>query len=89
MNSTFDEDSSLFFSENIHQILMKIFSHLRFNPNTLALKIKQALDAHLYKSCSIVEIANDIHVSKDTLNRVFKKHYNSTPYDYLLNKKTT
>ena len=63
---------------------MRISSRLRFNPNTLALKIKLALDAHLYKSCNIVEIANELHISKDTLNRIFKKYYNRTPYDYLL-----
>ncbi len=86
-NNSFDEDCSLLFSENIHQILMKISSHLRFNPNTLALKIKLALDSHLYKQCNIVEIANEMHISKDTLNRIFKKYYNRTPYDYLLCKK--
>ena len=86
-NNSFDENCSLLFSENIHQILMKISSHLRFNPNTLALKIKLALDSHLYKQCNIIEIANDIHISKDTLNRIFKKYYNRTPYDYLLSKK--
>lgn len=87
LTSTFDEASSIFFSENIHQILMKISSHLRFNPNTLAINIKHALDSHLYKSCNIVEIADSIHISKDTLNRIFKKYYNRTPYDYLLCKK--
>lgn len=87
LTSSFDENSSLLFSENIHQILMKISSHLHFSPNALALKIKNLLDAHLYKECSIVQIANQIHVSKDTLNRIFKKCYNRTPYDYLLGKK--
>lgn len=87
LNSTFDEVSSIFFSENIHQILMKISSRLRFNPNSLAINIKHALDSHLYKACSIVEIADSIHISKDTLNRIFKKYYNRTPYDYLLCKK--
>lgn len=87
LNPTFDEDSSIFFSDNIHQILMKISSHLHFTPNTIALNIKHALDSHIYKTCSIVEIAENMYISKDTLNRVFKKHYNRTPYDYLLCKK--
>lgn len=87
LKPTFDEDSSVFFSDNIHQILMKISSHLHFTPNTIALTIKHALDSHIYKTCNIIEIAESIHISKDTLNRVFKKHYNRTPYDYLLCKK--
>lgn len=83
----FIEDSSVFFSDNIHQILMKIYSHLHSAPNAIALNIKNALDSHIYKTCTIVEIAESIHISKDTLNRIFKKHYNRTPYDYLLCKK--
>lgn len=50
-------------------------------------RIREALNSYVYKKADLGELAEDLHMSKSNVIRVFKKHYGVTPYDYLLNVK--
>lgn len=52
-----------------------------------AATIKKQLDASLYSNIMIKDLENLVHLSKSQLIREFQKHYNATPYNYLLTQK--
>ena len=53
----------------------------------IAIATKSKLDACATKTFSLDEIAKELFVSKTEIIRYFKKAYNTTPYQYLLNIK--
>ena len=48
---------------------------------------KAYIDANYAKKLTMEEVAEHIHTSLSQLNRAFKKYYQATPYQYLLNLK--
>lgn len=49
--------------------------------------IREALNASVYKKADLDELAAKLHMSKSTMIRTFKRHYDITPYEYLLEVK--
>jgi len=50
-----------------------------------AQKVKTFIENNLERELSMKEIANSIYRSRDYTNRLFKRHYDTTPYAYYLN----
>ncbi|MBQ7408548.1 MAG: AraC family transcriptional regulator [Clostridia bacterium] len=55
--------------------------------STTANLVKNALDNCLYRKITVEELAKEINVSKSQMTREFKKHFGTSPYKYLLDKK--
>lgn len=90
--STGESAETLFMKASLvfHQLAQAIFAKVNGTTpdnNTEALKIKQYLDRHIEDTVSLKELSNLVYLSPAQVIRIFKKEYNSTPYDYLLNKK--
>lgn len=50
-------------------------------------RIKEALNASVYKKLSLDELAEQLHISRSNVIRVFKKSYGVPPYEYLIELK--
>lgn len=50
-------------------------------------RICEALNAALYQKADLNRLSEDLHLSKSSLIRIFKRCYGITPYEYLLNAK--
>ena len=50
-------------------------------------RIYSALHSGVYRQVSLDELAQELHISKSNLIRLFKKQYGVTPYEYLLRLK--
>lgn len=80
------EKSSLVF----HEILVRIASYLdsiSVMADNEALKVKKYLDSHLKEKLHVEELARVIFKSTSQTIRLFKKEYDCTPYNYLINKR--
>lgn len=66
-------DSKIFFSDSIS--------------NGLASEIKSHIDRNIYERLSIELLSKQVNISSSQVNRVFKKCYGITPYDYILTRK--
>ena len=45
------------------------------------------LSAAVYKKVELDSIASELHLSKSTIIRIFKKAYGTTPYEFLIDRK--
>jgi AraC-like DNA-binding protein len=75
-----------------HEILARISRHLYNKPitnNTIASEIKEFIDRNIYNKLSMEVLAKQACLSSSQVNRLFKKEYNQTPYDYILSQKIT
>lgn len=54
-----------------------------------AYRIKEALNASVYKKLSLDELSERLHISRSNVIRVFKKSYGVPPYEYLIELKLT
>lgn len=73
-----------------HEIIAKISLHLYDTPitkNAVAYIIKEYIDQHIYDKFSVNALAKVACLSPSQLNRVFKKAFLQTPYDYILSQK--
>jgi AraC-like DNA-binding protein len=73
-----------------HEILARISRHLYNKPianNTVAYEIKEFIDRNIYNILSMEVLAKQACLSSSQVNRIFKKEYNQTPYDYILSQK--
>ena len=50
-------------------------------------RIREELNASLYRKLDLDELSEKLHVSKSNIIRIFKKRYGVTPYEYLLASK--
>jgi AraC family transcriptional regulator of arabinose operon len=55
--------------------------------NIVAHNVKEYIDKNIYERFSMNDIAKIACLSLSQVNRVFKKEYGITPYDYILTKK--
>ncbi len=84
-NKVTDVESNLSIADCVHKIISIIaISGERLNDGIL---IKERLEAGVYSKIDLNEVAEEFHMSKSNLIRVFKKYYNVTPYEYLLGVK--
>ena len=73
-----------------HEILSRINMHLYDKPvvkNAAAYKVKEYIDANIYQKFSINVLAKKACLSSSQLNRIFKKEFQQTPYEYILSQK--
>lgn len=74
----------------LHEILMNLGSTAdgpSFAEPSEVLRAKEYMDEQVYSKLSMDDIAQRVALSKSQLNRVFKKEYGMTPYDYFLSRK--
>lgn len=75
-----------------HKLVMKISNHLsserrEHNATDLANEIKSYIDRNIYERLSIDMISKQMSLSPSQLNRIFKKAFKATPYDYVIARK--
>lgn len=75
-----------------HKLIMKIARHLETERENsrqtdIAGEIKSYIDRNIYEHLSIDMISKHLNLSPSQINRVFKKAFESTPYDYILTRK--
>jgi AraC-like DNA-binding protein len=71
-----------------HEVLLTMASAVDINAmshSPLALRIKNYLDTHIESHVSLREISRAVYRSPSQIIRIFKKEFNLTPYEYLLN----
>lgn len=72
-----------------HRLLMKIAEHLSMEKRKrgAADEIKAYIDRNIFERLSIGEISSQLNISPSQINRIFKKAFETTPYDYILARK--
>lgn len=79
--------------EKISVLLLRIIHRIALSVKTVkhvdatAAEIKKIIDSHIEKKVDLEKIAKEIYLSKSQIIRIFKKNYEITPYDYVLQKK--
>jgi AraC-like DNA-binding protein len=85
-----NEEIYLKASEIIFKIILRLVeSSEKQNISPVAIKTKEMLDQLIYKKVSMQDVYDEIHLSKSQISREFKKYFNETPYQYLLNRRIT
>lgn len=74
-------------ADYVHKIISAVSMRESRETASDEYRIREALNSYVYKKADLAELAEDLHMSKSNVIRVFKKHYGITPYDYLLNTK--
>lgn len=74
-----------------HKLIMKISERLGSESgkavNDTAAEIKAYIDRNIYEHIGIDDIARQVNLSQSQVNRIFKKSFDVTPYNYILNRK--
>lgn len=75
-----------------HKLLLKITEHLSISKtisagDITANELKAYIDRNIYEALSIEMLANEANLSSSQVNRIFKKAFETTPYDYILSQK--
>ncbi len=75
-----------------HKLILKITEHLSMSKNTsagdiTANELKAYIDRNIYEPLSIEILAKEANLSSSQINRIFKKTFETTPYDYILSRK--
>ncbi len=76
-------------ADAVHGVISAIYgasNHTR-PAVTDAMRIREELRLSLYAKLSLDTLAEQLHVSKSNLIRIFKRAYGMTPYEYLLEEK--
>ena len=74
-------------AECVHNITYTVSAGARNAQDGYHRRIRDALDLAIYKKVDLDNVAASLHMSKSNMIRVFKSHYGTTPYDYLLAQK--
>ncbi len=80
-------DAAVILFKLIFEIKKSIFEEQKALPSNTAKKVKNYIDSCVFKTLSLDELSKTIMYSKKQLTREFKKYYNNTPYNYLLELK--
>lgn len=75
-----------------HKLVMKISEHITTqkdsgNAPATAVEIKSYIDRNIYEYLNIDILSSQFNLSGSQINRVFKKAFDVTPYDYILSRK--
>ena len=71
----------------VHSIIISAAEHKLGSESGIEYKLKQMLSAAVYKKVELDSIASELHLSKSTIIRIFKKAYGTTPYEFLIDRK--
>ena len=76
-------------ADAVHGILSTLWASKNHTVPTVtdAHRIREELRLSLYGKLSLDDVAEELHVSKSNLIRIFKRTYGMTPYEYLLEEK--
>ena len=81
-----DQDACYAIAQHIHAILHAIVSEREARQSD-KYRILEALNAAVYEKTNLDRLADELHVSKSNMIRIFKKNYGVTPYEYLISQK--
>ena len=88
--SNYSDDIAVDVSNVLFQMLHLLAKQMR-NPHgdisPVALKIKNFLDDAAFSEISLDEVVKGVNYSRKQINRIFKKEFGKTPYEYYLNVK--
>lgn len=74
-----------------HRLIIKIHDSIipdsDHNSKGAAFEVKSYIDRNIYERLSIESLSKHVNISSSQVNRVFKKAYGVTPYDYILTRK--
>ncbi|MBQ8551707.1 MAG: AraC family transcriptional regulator [Clostridia bacterium] len=87
LNAEMSADTCYKIADCVHEIISAIAIHSELGTKNDAGRIREALNASVYKKVDLTELAERLHISKSSMIRIFKKHYGMTPYEYLLSAK--
>ncbi len=74
-------------AECVHKLISLAAASQGTERDSDAYRIRNELDASLYRKADLDQLAKTLHMSKSNLIRIFKKRYGVTPYEYLLGAK--
>jgi AraC-like DNA-binding protein len=81
-----NEEVYLKASEIIFKIILRLVENdEKQKVSPTAIKTKELLDQAIYRKVSMQDLYDEIHLSKSQISREFKKYFDTTPYQYLLN----
>ncbi len=73
------------------KLIMKVSEHLMSMDTRIASDtaniIKSYIDRNIYERLTIETVSHQICLSPSQINRIFKKNFDITPYEYILNRK--
>ena len=72
---------------SVNAIILKVGLSVKLEQNSEAQTVKEMLLSSVFKRVTLKEIADKVNMSESNLIRVFKKRFNLTPYEFLLNAK--
>ncbi len=74
-----------------HKLVMTIADRLALEKgrasHSVADEIKAYIDRNIYEHIGVDEIAKHVNLSQSQVNRLFKKNFDVTPYNYILGRK--
>ena len=74
-----------------HQIISEISQHvvksISTNGNVPAKQLMEYINRHIYQHITMEQLSHVVNLSTSQINRIFKKEFKVTPYDYILNQK--
>lgn len=88
--SNYSDDISIDVSNVLFEMLHVIAKQTgnpRNNVSPVAQMIKNVLDNAAFGEISLSTVVQDVHYSRKQINRIFKKEFGITPYEYYLNVK--
>lgn len=88
--SSYSDDISIDVSNILFEMLHVIAKQANSHTNSVspvALMIKNVLDNAAFGEIALADVVRDVHYSRKQINRIFKKEFNITPYEYYLNVK--
>ena len=88
-DNPYNQDNSVGVSKILFNMLFTLCEkeHTLNGVSAIAQRAKQLLDGSIYRKVNIENIAKEMLISKSQLTREFKKYYDLSPYQYLINKK--
>lgn len=76
------------YSEPVVEILISVINEiLNQQSNKIIIEVKEYLDKNYNKPITIEEVAKKFAYNRIYLSQIFKKHYNVSPKEYLMNKR--
>lgn len=71
-------------ADRLHKIV-RAAAMLKSNDSDDEYGMRRMLSGYVHKKLNLDELAEELHMSKSNVIRIFKKKYNVTPYEYVIN----
>ncbi|MBR5538726.1 MAG: helix-turn-helix domain-containing protein [Clostridia bacterium] len=80
-------EAAFMVSECVNKIIYLAAASKSVDATCDEVRIREALDTSVYQKMDLDLLAKKLHISKSNIIRKYKKRYDITPYEYLLNLK--